>query len=123
MIEPAPLVISKEEQLVLDDGTTQRAAKHIPAKLGRADGSGGIEPVFPLVGVQGVVAEKFKHIAVEGIGSRFQRGVDDSPIEVSVLGGSILGDEIEFLNGIGRRRQAEAILRRLIVVDAIEQEV
>ena len=30
MIEPLPLVVEEEEQLVLDHGTTDRSAEHVP---------------------------------------------------------------------------------------------
>src|SRR5205814_6364946 len=33
MVKALPLIIKKEEQLVLDDGTADRAAKHVPSKL------------------------------------------------------------------------------------------
>src|SRR6266478_8916660 len=44
MVETLPLVIEEEEQLVLDNGTTDGAAEHVPAQLVSPR---SVEPVFP----------------------------------------------------------------------------
>ena len=124
MIEALGLPIKEEKQFVLDDRATNRAAEHVPAEFVFWDRfAWPQEPVLPLVGVQLIVAKEFPQGAVERIRPRPDRCVDNAALIVAELGGCVLGDEIEFLNRIRRWRIAHEVIRDLVVVYAIENEI
>ena len=60
---------------------------------------------------------------MEAVGPRLDSRAHDSALKVPELGRGILGDEIEFLNRIRRRRKANQIVRHLIVVHTVEDKV
>src|SRR5208283_572118 len=71
MVEALALIVHEEEQLVLVNRSAKGATEHVPAQ--RSAGkrwASGVDLVFPLVGVQHVIAEIFPDIAVEAVGSR-----------------------------------------------------
>src|SRR5215472_3202645 len=120
VIETLPLVIEKEEHLVLDDWSTNGAAIHIPAKGYSRRSS---EIVFPAVGVQLVIAEVLPYIAMKIVSARLDRGADDATLEITELGRGIVSDQIEFLDGVGRRGVTEQVVGNLIVVQTVENEI
>jgi len=66
VVETLPLVIKEKEQLVLDDGTANGAAKHVPAQFVALR---IVESVFPGVRIQLVIAEILPDVAVETVGA------------------------------------------------------
>ena len=116
------LVISEKEQFVPDDGSTRRAAEYIPPQLRRGQptrNSRDERTVLPLVGVEEIITQKLKNIAVKFVGARFDGCVDDAAGVVAELGGSILGNQIEFSDRIRRWCVAREIIGCLIIVDTI----
>ncbi len=57
------------------------------------------------------------------VGARLNCGIDDSAVVVAEFRGSILSNDIELSDGIGRGCEAKQIIRYLIVIDAVQQEV
>src|ERR1700741_3001588 len=112
MIESPTLVIGKEEKSTLYDGAAKGSTEHVPPQLWRGrhttSGSGEIA-VAPSIRVEFVVAEEFESVPVKAISTRLDRRVYDSALKISEFGGSVLCDEIEFLNCVGRRREAKLI--------------
>src|SRR5512146_474541 len=122
VVETLSLVVKEEEELVLDYGAADSAAEHVPAQRRTVD-SGVGEIIFPAVGVQHIVAEILPQVAMESVGPRLDGGADNAPLEVAELCGGVAGDEVEFLNGIGCGGVAQQVIRNLIVVHAVQQEV
>ena len=76
MIQPPTLIVGKEEQFVLQNWPTDGASKDVPAQLGLGQSAVWSFPssqktVLPGVGVEFIVAEKFKNIAMEAVGPGF----------------------------------------------------
>src|SRR5689334_1781093 len=109
MVESSALIIGEEEQFVLDHRTTNRPSEHIPTQLWRSNWSGGIKAVLPFIGIQGVVAKELPDISMQGVGTGLERSVDDAAIEVAIFGWRVLRNQIEFLDGVGRRSQPETV--------------
>src|SRR5437016_6166041 len=120
MVEPLPLVVGEKEQLVLNDGSANRPTEHIPAEFRLGYHRRRVEPIFPLVCIQHVVPEELEYITVETIGTGLDRRADDASLEIPEFGGCILGNHIEFLNGINTGSKAHEIVRNLVVVHPIE---
>src|SRR5262249_28236414 len=102
---PRSLIVYKEEQLIFENWTAKSSAKLVVAKAGpRLDlVAGGIlaqQIVAPVVGIEHVVAQKFKQTPVIGVGSGLDRRIHNSAQKITELGGRILRDEVEFLDGI-----------------------
>src|SRR5882762_3953421 len=126
MVETSTLKVTKEEQLVLNDWPADGTAIQIPAQLGCWKDTlrrTFAQAVLPLIGVENVVPEELENVAVKAVGAGFDGGVHDPALKVPEFSGGVLGNEIELLNGVGGRSEAEAILRNLVVVDAVEQEI
>src|SRR6266404_2912777 len=120
MVKTLSLVVDKEEQLIFDDRSAESSSEHIPTQLvaGRAT-----EIIGPAVRVQFVVANEFPDVPMVAIRTRLGAYADDSALEVSELGGSIIGDQIEFLDGVRSRRVSKQVVRNLVVIHPIEQEI
>src|SRR5271154_656358 len=126
MVEPPTLVVDKEEQLVLDDRAAEGGTEHIPAQCRRrvaSRGSGYERAVFPLIGVEDIVTDELKHIPVGAVGTRLNGGVDDSASVVAKLRRSILCNQIELPDRSRRGRVTARVVRCLVVIDAVEQEI
>ena len=117
MVKALRLIIKKEEQLILLDGATDCASKHIPTELVFWQTS---EIVLPTIGIQNVVAEELPDIAVELVGSGLEGSANDSSLEIAEFSGRILRDEVEFLNSIGRGRVSQEVVRNLVIVQSVE---
>ena len=108
MVEPLTLVIHKEEQLVFEDRAADGGAEHVPAQSCTGQLSAWpVELVFPLVGVQHVVAEELPGIAMEAVGTRLDGSIDDAARVIAEFRRSIRSDQVEFFNGVGRRCEAQ----------------
>src|ERR1700686_4486797 len=126
MIQSSALIIHEKEQLIFHNWTAERRPKHVPAQLWRGQHArrcSFTKSVLPLVGIEKIVAEELENVPVVVVGSRLERGADDSAVVVAELGGSVLCDHGEFGNRIGGRRETDEIVGRLVVIDTIEQEV
>ena len=90
MVEALPLIVNKEEEFVLDDRATKSAAKHIPAKTRTGESRIiWIDLVFPTVGVQYVVPEKFPDVAVKTVRTRLEGCADDSALKIAEFRGGV----------------------------------
>src|SRR5208282_2211290 len=76
-----------------------------------------------IAGIEGVVAQKFKYIAVNLVGSRFSDDVDHASNGISVDGAHIACDEIEFLERVGIRERYVGIDVRVVGIDAIQEVI
>ena len=95
-----------------------------PNSFQRSFGRGAPLKLFDqVVGVQHVVAEEFEHVAVKVIRARLDLRADDRAHEVAELGRSVLRDLVELLNGVHARRIAHQVVRHLVVVHAVQNEV
>ena len=83
---------------MLNDGTAEGGAELVKAEAGFRNAQSVIEPV---VGIEGVVAEEFKGVAVEFVGAGFNGGIHDATEKITELRLRILGDQVEFLDGVG----------------------
>src|SRR5256885_1920170 len=85
MVKPLPLIVHKEEQLVFLDRSAESSAVHVPTERVARNLRSWINFVFPLVGVELVVPEKFPYIAVKGVGAGFEGCADDATHKVAEL--------------------------------------
>ena len=60
---------------------------------------------------------------MEQVGSRLNRGTDNRSLAVPEFSRSVIGDHVEFLNRIGTRGISNHVVRHLVVVQAIQQEI
>ena len=120
MVKTLSLVVNKEEELILEDRSAESPSEHVPPQLvsGRS-----AEIIGPAVRIQFVIAKEFPDVAVVAIRARLDADADDSAFEVSELGGGVIGDEIEFLNGVRGGCVSKQVVRNLVIVHSIEQEI
>src|SRR5882724_7151370 len=95
VVKSLPLIVKEEEQLVLNNGTTDGSTEHVPAQLVSLH---FVESVFPRVGVQLVIAKKLPEVPMETVCARLNAGTDDATLEVAELGRGILRDKVKLLN-------------------------
>src|SRR5215469_9972891 len=120
MVETLTLVVGEKEKLVFDDWPADATTEHVPAQLWfREFIARSAEFIFPLVGVQHIVAEVLPNIAMEPVGSRFDGGVDDSPLEVAELCGCVARDQVELLDRVRSWCVPKEVVGHLIVVHAV----
>ena len=100
MVETLSLIIDEKEQFVLHDRTAKRGSKHVPAECGLRE---TLKSVGPVVGVKDIVPEELEDVAVVAVGAGLDRSTDNAPLEISELGGSVLGNYVEFLNRVDAR--------------------
>ncbi len=82
MIKSLPLVINKEEEFILEDGTAEGCSEHVPPEfVFRSAG----EVIFPFIRVQFVIPEKLPDVAVVAIRPGLYSRTNDSALEVSEL--------------------------------------
>src|SRR6476660_4985367 len=125
-VEASALIVREEEQFTFDDRSAERSPKHIPTQLGLGQNSARRTSriaVPPRVGVEDVVAEELEGIAVEAVGPRLNGGVYNSALKISELCRGVLRDDVKLLNGVRRRRESKPVLRYLVVINAVQQEV
>src|SRR5689334_18125735 len=79
--------------------------------------------IAPVVGVELVIAEILKCIAVKLVGAGFDHYANDPALEIAELGGSVIGDHPKFLDGVGIGLIGSLIFCCEIVIDAVEQEI
>src|ERR1700735_5229973 len=103
---PPSLIIRKNKELILDDGTSGGCAKLVAHETG--SGPAGKE----IFGVQVLVAVKPEQAAMIVVGSGFDRSHHQCAACSAELGGSDAGLHPEFLNGIGRRENHNRIHER-----------
>ena len=60
---------------------------------------------------------------MEAVRTRLDRRTDDSTLKIAKLGRRVLRDQVEFLNRIGRWSKSKQIVRDLIVIHAVQDEV
>src|SRR6266567_2027235 len=128
MIEPLSLIVKEEEQLVLHYRAANCAAKHVPAEQWpvKRFAQPCINPfksIFPLIRVQFVVAEVLPKISVETVGTGLDCGTDNATLEITEFSRGVASNQVEFLDGIRRRRIAQKIVRYLVIVHSIKEEV
>src|SRR5579859_81589 len=124
MIEALALVIRKKEQLVFPNRAAYGATKHVPTEsCTRQVFARTVEFVFPLVGIEFVVAEELPDSSMETVRARLDGSVDDAPCEIAELGGSIRSDQVEFLDCVRGGRETEIVFRGLIVIHPVQDEV
>src|SRR5882757_7554466 len=112
MVEALPLVIREKEQLVFPDRAAYGATKHVPTQSRPGQEiARTAEFVFPLVGIQFVVAEELEYIAMETVCARLDRGVDDAPRKIAELRGSVRSDQVEFLDCVRGGRETQIVFR------------
>ena len=116
--DPRPLVIGKEEQLVLDHRTAECGAELV--LLERHDRRGGIVEI--VLGVERRVAQEFVDTAVKLVAAGLQQDVDDRSAAPDV-GPEIVGLYLEFLDGINRGLNHLNADLLFVVIEAVEQEV
>ena len=126
VIKTSTLIISKEEQLVLDDRAAYGTTEQIPAQGGsRNDASrcSLAQAVLPLISVELVVAEELKEIATQTIGARLEGGVNNPAVIVPKIRRGVLGNKVELSDRVRRGRVASKIFGCLVVVDTVQQEI
>ena len=82
-----------------------------------------IEIIGPAIRIQGVVPEIVPDVAVETVRTGLDGRTDDAAHKVAKFGGGVVRDEVEFLDGIRSRGVTEEVIRHLVIVHTIEQEV
>ena len=120
VIETLSLIIDEKEQFVLHDGTAKRSAKHVPAECGLCE---TLKIVGPIVGVQDIVSKELEDVAMIAVGARLDRSTDDAPLEISELCRSVLGNQAKFLNRVHAGSKPNQVVRHLVVIHAVEQEI
>ena len=130
---PQPLIVEKEEHLLVDDGAAEVAAilvamgsglyeRHRSA--GAADGGGLKEAGRVQIGV----AEELIERGMEFVAARFRCDVDGRARTAPVLRALVVGDHAELRNRVRRDRDdliVEALVRLAVgvVVHAVQQEI
>ncbi len=88
------LIVTEKEDLVLDDRTANRSSELILPQLALVD----VVVVFkPIRRVEDVIAEKFPGGAVDAVGARLDRGVQNSSGSSAKLGAKVPSLDFEFL--------------------------
>ena len=95
-----------------------------PNSFQRCRGRGqSVEVVRPLVGIKEVVAQEFENVAVELVGARFQAHVDHAAQEVAVFCAGVVGDHVEFLDGVHAGRIGDVVVDELVVIHTVQHVV
>ena len=116
---PRSLVGAEKESAVPDERSAQIAAELIAAeqRLGRGRLVEGVPRVEPRV------SEKLEQLAVEVVGPRTRRDVDDGTGVAAVFGAEGRVVDLEFRHRVDRRLERDLVLRRVVQVDAVDHEV
>jgi hypothetical protein len=113
-------VVHKEEQLVLEDWTTEGSAKD---RLREGLARNGGELIEPGIGIEFVVFEEGEGRSVEVICTAFQDGNDVSAVDVSVLCSGVRSDGGQVLDRVWTGIVADGVVDGLVDLDAIEKIV
>ena len=57
------------------------------------------------------------------VGAGLDRGADDATLEISGLGGSVLANHAKFLNRVHTWSKPNQVVRHLVVIHTVEQEI
>ena len=79
--------------------------------------------IRPAVRIQHVVPKKLPGIPVEAVGSRLDGGVYDPALEIAEFSWCVAGYEIELLDGVRGWRVTQQVIRYLVVIHAVQQEI
>ena len=60
---------------------------------------------------------------METVRTGLDRSADNAALEVSKLRRGVAGNQVELLDGIGRRGVTQQVIRHLVVIHAVEQEI
>ena len=110
------LVVDEEESLVFLDGAAERSAKLVEVELF----SGGCEVA---AGIELGVAEILEERSVYAVGSGFCGYKHRRTRARAIFRRVVVGENLEFLNGIDGRQDSDAAAGELVVVIAVEQPV
>ena len=112
------MISGEEKYLVFLDGTANRAAKDV-----------ALERLFVqrrrkkvVSGVQVGIAQEFESVPVERIGPRFRNLINDASGSAAVLSVVVVGENFEFLDGIGIRIDHNVVTEKIGVVAPVQQE-
>ena len=120
VVETLPLIIDEKKQFVLHDRTAKRGPKHVPAECGLGE---TVKIVGPVAGVKDIVPEELEDVAVIAVGAVLDGSTDNAPLELPELSGSVLGYQAKFLNRVHTRSKPNQVVRHLVVIHAVEQEI
>ena len=117
MCRTRALVVTEEEQPVLDDGSADHASELILAE--NIDGEARIEIV---IRVQGSIAQELESRAMNGITSRLGDHVDQCAGKVAILRIERIGQQPKLLNGVQHRNDVGTIARCVLDTSAVHHE-
>src|SRR5579863_2466799 len=83
----------------------------------------GAEVPRPLVGVEEIVAEELEKVAVILIRAGLETDTDYAAEELPEFGARIVGEDVEFLNGVDVRRVGDIIVNKLVVIHTVQKVV
>src|SRR5581483_7315403 len=105
--------IGEPEQLVLEERTSYRVSKLISAQFS----FGRVEEI---TGIEIVIAEKLKCVAMESVAAGFRDRVHYAAAVFAVFRVEAVGNEPEFLNGIKVGNKAGALVSTLAYITAVD---
>ena len=107
------MVASKEENLILNDGTSQRASELI-----------ALQRVAFLCkkvpGIESRIADKLKRVTVQLVGARLGDGVDRPARFETAVGAHTAGLDLEFLQGVGEWQRHLCTVVRIVMHRSIQ---
>src|ERR1700722_15680498 len=98
---PETLIITKEEDLVLDDGAADGTSELIPAQLSLFDSVAIFKPVR---GVEDIVAEEFPGGAMNLVRTGLDRSVENGACGTSQLCTKVRSLDFKFRDRVGWRK-------------------
>src|SRR5437763_4365722 len=123
--------VSKEEKLLSNDRPAKRSAELVVAQL-RLIGyalrvkaeDAVVNALGPssrgLVGIQCVIAEELKQIAMVVVGARLDGGAYDSALVNAEFSRSVLRNQVKFLNGIDIWGVSHFVIFVFAVINAVQ---
>ena len=115
---PRTLVVAKDKQLVLLDGSSERTAELVPAQRWRA-----VWLAERVPGIGDVVLEELEQAAMEFVGARLGFDLQHGATGLRVLGVVVAGCVLELGDRIDGRIHHDNAQNRVVVVGAIDHEV
>ena len=115
-----PLIVTKEERLVLEDRAAQSATELVLLEV-RFGAAGAV--VEKVIGVERVVAVELESAAAHPVGAGLDLQVDDAaerPAELGRIGRSL---ELELIERVDAREDDDGLQPRFVVVDAVKHVV